>query len=233
MPKSYDNTDLPEGHKRCTTCGEVKSLDDFAIDRSRPDGYGYRCAECQRAYKRKYQAENRDSIKAKKRTYHQANRQRILEQRRGYREARRQELREKARVYRAANIERIKEWQRVYRLVNGERLRQYQKSVNYRERERYATDPEYRDRCRGYCQNRRARKLAAFVEDVSLDVLYRRDQRTCSICHKKIARCDATVDHIVPLSKGGKHSYQNTALACKSCNFSKSNRVVMQQMRLL
>ena len=41
--------------KRCSTCGALKSLDAFAIDRSRPDGRKYVCRTCDHArYKRSY-----------------------------------------------------------------------------------------------------------------------------------------------------------------------------------
>ncbi|MBU1087985.1 MAG: HNH endonuclease [Candidatus Omnitrophica bacterium] len=33
-----------------------------------------------------------------------------------------------------------------------------------------------------------------------------------------------TVDHIIPLSKDGEHSYKNTQLACFKCNCLKGNR---------
>ena len=34
------------------------------------------------------------------------------------------------------------------------------------------------------------------------------------------------IDHIVPLSKGGKHSWGNVALACRGCNYMKSDTIV-------
>jgi 5-methylcytosine-specific restriction endonuclease McrA len=34
----------------------------------------------------------------------------------------------------------------------------------------------------------------------------------------------ATIDHIKPLSKGGEHSYANTALAHYGCNARKRDR---------
>jgi hypothetical protein len=34
----------------------------------------------------------------------------------------------------------------------------------------------------------------------------------------------ATVDHIMPRSRGGKNSWKNVVLACASCNAKKDNR---------
>jgi len=36
--------------RTCSTCGETKPLEDFAIDRSKPSGRRGRCYTCQREY---------------------------------------------------------------------------------------------------------------------------------------------------------------------------------------
>lgn len=33
-----------------------------------------------------------------------------------------------------------------------------------------------------------------------------------------------TIEHVLPLSRGGKHSWENVVLACSECNKRKSNR---------
>ena len=35
-----------------------------------------------------------------------------------------------------------------------------------------------------------------------------------------------TIDHVVPLSKGGLHAWSNVRLACKDCNSKKSDAVL-------
>ena len=40
--------------KRCSTCGEVKSLEEFRRDRSKKQGRHPRCRECERQYERAY-----------------------------------------------------------------------------------------------------------------------------------------------------------------------------------
>lgn len=75
---------------------------------------------------------------------------------------------------------------------------------------------------------RRARVAAAFVEDVPLHALLERDGWTCGICEKPIPR-DAvwpdrqspSLDHVIPLSKGGEHSWANSQAAHLSCNARK------------
>jgi 5-methylcytosine-specific restriction endonuclease McrA len=36
-----------------------------------------------------------------------------------------------------------------------------------------------------------------------------------------------TQDHVVPLSKGGSHSKDNVVAACRSCNSSKGDRLII------
>lgn len=75
---------------------------------------------------------------------------------------------------------------------------------------------------------RRAVKLKASVGDIPEDYFEQligfQDGR-CVYCHLKIK---LTVDHIVPLSRGGSHSWDNLVLACKRCNSSKHNKLLAE-----
>jgi 5-methylcytosine-specific restriction endonuclease McrA len=50
----------------------------------------------------------------------------------------------------------------------------------------------------------------------------RRDSRRCAYCAK---RAD-TIDHVIPRSRGGAHSWENCVAACKACNSRKADRLV-------
>jgi len=61
-----------------------------------------------------------------------------------------------------------------------------------------------------------------------------RDNYTCIYCgavpgttvkNKVLTRRDFTVDHILPVSRGGKNTWANTACACFACNHRKGNRL--------
>lgn len=48
--------------------------------------------------------------------------------------------------------------------------------------------------------------------------------RYCDICGKKIRNFeDLTLDHIIPLSKGGKNEIENCQLAHRACNSMKKD----------
>lgn len=99
-----------------------------------------------------------------------------------------------------------------------------------------------------YCSNeckvamdntRRARyRGGSKVRAVSYKTIYDRDGGTCQICGKKVSTrykwpslLAGSMDHIIPLSKGGTHEERNIQLAHLGCNLSKNNRHA-GQMRL-
>jgi 5-methylcytosine-specific restriction endonuclease McrA len=52
----------------------------------------------------------------------------------------------------------------------------------------------------------------------------RRDGRVCAYCGK---RAD-TIDHVLPRSRGGTHSWENCVAACRSCNSRKADRLLSE-----
>ena len=51
-----------------------------------------------------------------------------------------------------------------------------------------------------------------------------RDNRECQYCGERLTSGSATIDHIIPQSRGGKTEWKNVALCCKACNNRKDNR---------
>lgn len=83
---------------------------------------------------------------------------------------------------------------------------------------------------------RRARIKEQIVDaDITLDRLYERDKGVCKICGKPCDYGDCwhtnrqfvaglaypSIDHIIPLAKGGAHSWSNVQLAHMRCNSRK------------
>ena len=61
-----------------------------------------------------------------------------------------------------------------------------------------------------------------------------RDDCTCQYCSKKLTIKTATVDHVLPKSRGGKNTWQNTVIACGRCNNKKDCKTPEEaNMRLL
>ena len=43
----------------------------------------------------------------------------------------------------------------------------------------------------------------------------------CYYCHKNVGKANLTMDHVLPLSRGGKSRKGNLVAACKACNNKK------------
>ncbi len=77
----------------------------------------------------------------------------------------------------------------------------------------------------------------------SRKAVLRRDRYTCAYCGarpgdrqrgKVLTKQDFTVDHILPISRGGKSVWGNTVCACAACNHRKGNRTPHEaNMKLL
>jgi len=55
--------------------------------------------------------------------------------------------------------------------------------------------------------------------------VYLRDNCECQYCGVRIERKDATLDHVMPVSKGGKSTWENCTTACGPCNAAKSDKL--------
>jgi 5-methylcytosine-specific restriction endonuclease McrA len=74
------------------------------------------------------------------------------------------------------------------------------------------------------------RQGAKTVERIDIFVLAERGNFVCHICSglvdmsvSRVSRFGATVDHVVPISKGGLDSLENVRLAHWICNIRKSD----------
>lgn len=54
--------------------------------------------------------------------------------------------------------------------------------------------------------------------------LFARDRQVCAYCAGHFAESELTVEHILPVSRGGQLRWTNVVTACRSCNTRKGNR---------
>jgi 5-methylcytosine-specific restriction endonuclease McrA len=52
-----------------------------------------------------------------------------------------------------------------------------------------------------------------------------REDNKCYICQKRLTFDTATIDHFIPLSRGGDDTPENRKLACEGCNLEKGDKV--------
>lgn len=63
------------------------------------------------------------------------------------------------------------------------------------------------------------------VPPVNRREVLRRDHHSCQYCG---STKQLTLDHVIPVSKGGKHRWDNVVTACERCNQRKSDRTPLQ-----
>jgi 5-methylcytosine-specific restriction endonuclease McrA len=60
--------------------------------------------------------------------------------------------------------------------------------------------------------------------------IFLRDTYHCLYCGTSVNNTTATMDHVLPLSKGGKTTWENIATACSPCNTRKEDKLHMKPM---
>lgn len=63
------------------------------------------------------------------------------------------------------------------------------------------------------------------VPPVNRKEVLRRDHYTCQYCGSKK---HLTLDHIIPRSRGGQHTWDNVVTACERCNSKKGDRILQE-----
>ena len=54
--------------------------------------------------------------------------------------------------------------------------------------------------------------------------VHARDKGRCQYCSIDLRLSEATFDHVLPRSRGGKTSWENVVIACRKCNQKKGNK---------
>jgi 5-methylcytosine-specific restriction endonuclease McrA len=225
--------------KQCKTCGETKPLQQFVKDKRRSDGRGSWCKPCANAYGRKYYDRDLEQSRAQKRAYIDANRGRSRAQKREYDQQWRRDnpelAREKAardsKRFRETNPDYFREWyehhieqQRERSRLVMERLRRERPELEREWKRRYRTKNaalvKEREREKTYAR-RALQPHSATLARLMTEIV----QRPCVYCG---ATENITIDHIVPLSRGGKHEADNLTPACFPCNSSKCDRLLTE-----
>lgn len=64
------------------------------------------------------------------------------------------------------------------------------------------------------------------VENIGIEKLFDRDDGLCGICNIHLEDNEkGSIDHVIPLSLGGTHTWDNVQLAHLSCNIAKGNKL--------
>lgn len=56
--------------------------------------------------------------------------------------------------------------------------------------------------------------------------IYERDGYTCQYCGRKLERQQLNIDHLIPLSRGGRTVWENVVCSCRRCNLKKGDQTM-------
>lgn len=119
-----------------------------------------------------------------------------------YHESKRDARLERMKVYYAANQEAVLERVKAYQAANP-------------------------DVCHAAHVRRRARKKGATIGPAfTRQQVWDRDNGTCHLCKQPADPSNWHVEHVVPLARGGAHSFDNCAVSCPPCNRRKGTRLL-------
>lgn len=106
---------------------------------------------------------------------------------------------------------------------NPSRRRQCKVCMSARAKRHHDERPDLRKK---NLENRRKRLLNAVGSHVKEDVekIRKRLRDRCFYCGEDASGRKGTVDHMVPLVKGGTNFPNNLTLACRTCNFDKHSK---------
>jgi 5-methylcytosine-specific restriction endonuclease McrA len=121
-------------------------------------------------------------------------------------------------VWYQATRERRLEASRLWKLNNPEKARA--KDIEWRK-----NNPE---KARAKDHRKRALKKRATIADCTAAIANLKKITLCHWCDALLTKTTHTIDHVVPLARGGTHAPDNLVVACRSCNSSRGAKLVSE-----
>lgn len=202
--------------QQCKHCHKVKPLSDFPKEPRMTIGYKSTCKQCRNEKRvEKYHSipEYREKRKAYSRQYARDNKEWNTEHVKEWAKKNHEHVIERAKRYWHERVDKIK----------------YNARRSLKRRERYKTDPIFRAKRKkdghhaAKIYKARMRGIEGTYSQKEWKELCDKYDNRCLCCGKKKP---LTVDHVVPLSKGGSNSIDNIQCLCLECNCSKGTKTI-------
>lgn len=219
--------------KICTKCKQQKSEDDFPIRRSSSDGRDSWCKNCVRLC----------SQKRKKLKYNVSVERKVCTVCREEKNHSEFGLNSCHKTGLKSECKKCRNLKLKIRYENDSEFRQ-RESIRFSKlyknnRDKFLArtnkwSKDNKEKKVEQAQRRRARKIGQIIFDLPENYVSLLTKQQCYKCI--YCGCDIkdhpTTDHLIPLSRGGKHSIDNIKICCMSCNSSKSNKTLIEWLGL-
>ncbi len=173
-----------------------------------------------REYNRQWRAKNPDKCAVYNRRWVKKNWEKHLAYVRKWNKANRHKRVPFEKKWKAENPEKVAEVIRKWRVANHD---QYRIIVN-RARKKWAAKNPAKVRANGYKRRERKRSTKP-CDQTSANVLCQlisdAIKLKCGICGKNMPKNDRTIDHVIPISKGGSGEIWNLRIVHMVCNSKK------------
>lgn len=250
LPPTNGGFIMSDSLKHCSKCDQYLDLSLFGKNKSAKDGLTHWCKSCKKISSDNYRAANKEKIVEKSKVYREttghdsiyyaANREKILAQKREYSEKNKEILKEKHRNYYYANQEQILDRAKVYQQKNKPKLNLKSRKYHWANRERILPlKREYYSAHLDHASVKRSRYRATkFGCEGSHTVeewkyIKEINGNKCLKCGRTEPEIKLSVDHIIPLSRGGTDNIGNIQPLCLSCNKRKFTKIEDYRSRRL
>lgn len=203
---------IPYVFKKCKRCGKWLVASTFNFHKKKSGKYGImaECKECRSAYKKKWYEENKEEILEKQKKYNEEHKEEASKHKKKWYEKNKEKILEKRKIYWEENKEKIADYKKkYYKTPQGQ-------VVNFN------------------THNNRRRKREQQGNGITADQwleMMKFFGFKCAYSGEYIGgrtNTNRTIDHIVPLAKGGAHEVWNCVPMYGSYNFSKRDKDIKE-----
>ena len=148
-------------------------------------------------------------------------------------EQHKEKYKEYKRKYRKNNKEKIslynKEYRKKYYLRNKEKYKEFIRK--FRQTEKGKLSLRNMDIARRSKEKKGGKLTIKTIRLVYEDNIKKYGTLTCEYCKNPIEFGKDTLEHKMPLSRGGTNNYENLCIVCRHCNSSKQSKTVEEFMQ--
>ena len=209
---------------KCVSAPDAKAL--TGIEQEKKELKKTRGREAQKKYREKNPDKckqlikdcidkNPEKYKDAKRKYRESHREKMIDATRKWKEENREQYDAAKKSWTKTHTEQCKAQRAEYLIAHKDH--EAERGKQYRQ--------EHAEQIRDKSRRRRAIKKGTATEKISSPQIYIRDGWKCGICLRSVDPAlkypnplSPSLDHIVPLSKGGTHTRDNVQLAHLACN---------------
>lgn len=223
-PERHDEwkENTAKGLHHCGRCKEWLNPSEFYPNPSKKTGIHHYCKRCTIEQAKEYYHADKNRAYQKNRNRYWNNKEKEQAEYKAWYTANAERVKEKTRNWHKNNYHKVRSQRlanaKIWRKTNGKKWYEY-----------YKNTPNGRFSIQKGLQNRRARIKSTkntLTKEEWFEILESQDY-TCLRCHRKFSDdLKPTMDHIVPVSKGGGLTKENTQALCRFCNSSKQDKII-------